>query len=54
MMGPTVTEQFRWQPGINLGAGRGVPLQFEERETEALREAVTNLRLHHERRHQSR
>lgn len=48
-MGPTVTEQ--WQPGINLRAGRGVS---EERETEALREAVTDLRFHHERRHQSR
>lgn len=59
MMGPTVTEQFRWQPGINFEAGRGVsvldlPLQFEKRETEAPREAVTDLRLHHERWHQSR
>lgn len=56
MMGPTVTEQFRWQPGVNLEAGRGVsvldlPLQLE---TEAPREAVTDLRLHHERWHQSR
>lgn len=52
-MGPTVTEQFRWQPRINLIAERDVsvldlPLQFEDRETEALKEAVTDLRLHHE------